>query len=212
MNSRYTVAEIRRKYNGFASVYDLVEGTGDFLIGLPPIRRAFFGKRAESPLLEVGVGTGKALALWKKCDNVTATDLSERMLEKAQEKALCLRMGQVRFLLADNGKLPFADNHFRTVVSSQTLCTVPDPVAALREMARVCSPEGRLLLLEHGPSSIPWIDRWIERNEPHHAEHLACYSHRDHPALVREAGLELLSVRRSHFGIFYRIEAAPGSF
>lgn len=211
MTARYNTAEIRRKYNSFASKYDFVEGTGDWLLGLPPIRRRFF-RTARSPLLEVGVGTGKTLVNWRGLDEVVACDLSEAMLAQAKEKALRKRMDAVRFLQASSQQLPFADDYFKTVVSSQTLCTVEDPVAALREMGRVCHPEGRILLIEHGPSSVGLIDRWIVHTEAAQAEALACHAHRDHPALVEEAGLTILSLRRSHFGIFYRIEAAPGSF
>jgi ubiquinone/menaquinone biosynthesis C-methylase UbiE len=48
--------------------------------------------------------------------------------------------------------LPFEDESFDTAVSSLSLCTFPDPVRALRQMARVCRADGRILLLDHGRS------------------------------------------------------------
>jgi ubiquinone/menaquinone biosynthesis C-methylase UbiE len=57
--------------------------------------------------------------------------------------------------------LPYADGSFDTVLDAFGLCSYEDPVAALREMRRVCRPDGRVLLLEHGRSYLPplnWSD------------------------------------------------------
>ncbi|MFH0882861.1 MAG: methyltransferase domain-containing protein, partial [bacterium] len=193
----------------FAPVYDLFEGSVDWLAAIPRLRSRLF-REIREPLLEVGAGSGKTLRAFRRLQDITMTDLSEGMLEITRRKAARLGMPHVRFYLADTQKLPFADHSFATVVSSQTLCTTPDPVTALREMARVCRPEGRILVIEHGPSTVGWIDRWIERREEYHTEKLACHSHRDHAALVREAGLNILNLERRRFGIFFLIEATPG--
>ena len=62
------------------------------------------------------------------------------MLNIAQKRAAKISM-DVSFLLADAEALPFPDEIFDTVVSSLSTCTFPDPVAALKEMARVCRPK-----------------------------------------------------------------------
>lgn len=210
MTPHYSVSQIRRKYNRFAPVYDFFEGTADWLAAIPKLRGRLF-RGLHGPLLEVGVGTGKTLKTYRKLQDVVVTDLSEGMLEVAREKAQHLGMTQVRFFQADTEHLPFEENRFATVVSSQSLCTTPNPVEALREMARVCKPDGRILLLEHGPSTVGWVDRWIAEREVYHAEKLACHSHRDHAALVREAGLQIIHLERRRLGIFFLIEAAPAS-
>jgi SAM-dependent methyltransferase len=59
--------------------------------------------------------------------------------------------------------LPFADGVFDTVVSTLVLCTVADPVAALREVRRVLAPGGRLLFAEHVRAGSPRLARWQDR-------------------------------------------------
>jgi len=208
MTVRYDVNQVRSKYNGFAHVYDLYEGTVDWLFGIDRVRNKFLSK-IEGPMLEVGAGTGRNLHLYRKQTDVTLTDISEGMLEVAKQRCRRMNPCKIRLLMADTHKLPFADDSFRTVISSQTMCTLTDPVEGLREMGRVCSPGGRIYLIEHGESSVGWIDRWIQRNEERSSRNLACHPRRDHVGMVEEAGLRVESVSRSHLGIFFRIVALP---
>ena len=60
----------------------------------------------------------------------------------------------------DAQDLAFPDDSFETVISSLSTCTFPDPVEALSEMGRVCAPNGQILLLEHGRSSVGAIARF----------------------------------------------------
>ena len=53
-----------------------------------------------------------------------------------------------------------------TVVTTWTLCTIPDAVAALREIRRVLRPDGRLIFIEHGRSTDPGVVRWQDRLTP----------------------------------------------
>ena len=59
----------------------------------------------------------------------------------------------------DGGALPYDDDSFDVVISAMSSCTFPDHAAAFREMERVGRPGGRILLLEHGRSSVGWIAR-----------------------------------------------------
>jgi SAM-dependent methyltransferase len=61
--------------------------------------------------------------------------------------------------------LPFADDTFDTAVATLVLCTIPDPVAAIAELARVLKPGGRLLFIEHVRSRHPDLARWQDRLE-----------------------------------------------
>ena len=105
--------------------------------------------------------------------------------------------------------LDFPDRSFDTVVSSLSLCTFPDPVAAVREMARVCQPGGRILLLEHGRSDHEWLGRWMDRRADRHAKRVGCCWNRHPLDIVQQAGLTLVNAKRSFLGIMHQIEARP---
>ncbi len=83
------------------------------------------------------------------------------------------------------------------------------PVNALREMARVCKPGGRVLLLEHGRSDREWLGRWQDRRQDSFAKQLGCHWNREPVEMVRQSGLILASTWRAFFGVFHVIEATP---
>jgi ubiquinone/menaquinone biosynthesis C-methylase UbiE len=99
------------------------------------------------------------------------------------------------------------DQVFDTVLCTLTLCTFADPLKALREMARVCVPDGRMLLFEHGRSSRAAIADWQDRHADQHAQVLGCHWNREPLELVREAGLEVEQSDRNFLGMFHVIEA-----
>lgn len=131
------------------------------------------------------------------------------MLSVTRKRAAKLSL-DVSFLLADAEALPFPEKSFDTVVSSLTTCTFPNPVAALREMARVCLPQGRILLLEHGRSNREWLGRLQDRRADRHARQLGCHWNREPLELVQEASLNVVEAQRVFFGIFHEIQAEPG--
>jgi ubiquinone/menaquinone biosynthesis C-methylase UbiE len=203
----FTSRELSEKYDRFARWYDLVEGIPDVL-GVRKLRQRLL-RPASGNVLEVAVGTGKNLRYYPRGCRIIAVDVSRQMLNVARQRAAKLSM-DVSFSLADAAALPFPDKSFDTVVSSLTTCTFPNPVAALREMARVCRTDGRVLLLEHGRSDREWLGRWQDRREDSFAKQLGCHWNRKPLDLVRKAGLKINNSRRVFFGIFHHIEAVPG--
>jgi ubiquinone/menaquinone biosynthesis C-methylase UbiE len=201
-----TQREISQKYDRFARCYDCVEGVLS-LLGLSKLRQQMM-KQASGRVLEVAVGTGKNLPYYPPDCRIIAADLSREMLNVAQKRAAKLSM-DVSFLLADAEALPFPDETFDTVVSSLSTCTFPDPVAALKEMARVCRPTGKVLLLEHGRSDREWLARFQDRTADRHARQLGCHWNRNSLDLVSRAGLKINKAQRVFFGVFNQIEAAP---
>ena len=106
----------------------------------------------------------------------------------------------VELQVADAQSLPFEDNSFDTVVDTFGLCSMEDPVSALREMQRVCRPGGRILLLEHGRSPYEWLARMQDKSADKHAERWGCYFNKDIYGLIREAELKITSRFDWHFG------------
>ncbi len=204
----FVLKELSAKYDRFARWYDWLEGIPN-LLGLSRLRRMLF-RRATGKVLEVAAGTGKNLAYYPRDCRIIALDLSREMLKVARKRAAKLSMN-VSFSLADAEALPFADKSFDTVVSSLSTCTFPNAVAALEEMARVCRPEGLVLLLEHGRSDCEWLGRWQDRHADQFAKPLGCHWNREPLDMVRKAGLKVNSTRRFFFGIVHEIEAARRS-
>lgn len=137
----------RKRYDRIAFLYDFLEAPMEhmrFATWRKKLQTGIKGERA----LEVGVGTGKNLAYYPEDVRITAIDLSPRMLARARKKANKLNI-KVDLQEMDVQHLDFADRSFDTVFATFVFCSVPDPVTGLRELRRVCKPEGRLLLLEH---------------------------------------------------------------
>jgi ubiquinone/menaquinone biosynthesis C-methylase UbiE len=207
LERRYmTRQEISQKYDRFAQWYDVVEGVPN-LLGIRKLRQRMLW-RASGRVLEVAVGTGKNLPYYPTGCEIIAVDLSREMLKVARERGTKLSMN-ISFLLADAQALPFSDHSFDTVVSSLSTCTFPNPVIALREMARVCKPAGRIFLLEHGRSDRKWLARWQDHHADQFSKPLGCHWNREPLELVRQAGLKVDNSRRVFFGVFHQIEAAP---
>ena len=196
--------EISQKYDRFAQWYDVVEGVPD-LLGIRKLRQRIL-RRASGEVLEVAVGTGKNLRYYPRGCRIIAMDLSREMLNIARERAAKLSMN-VHFSLADAEALPFPDHCFDTVVSSLSTCTFPNPAAALKEMTRVCRPEGKVLLLEHGRSDREWLGRWQDRHADQFAKPLGCHWNREPLELVGQTGLKVYRAKRNFFGIFQQIES-----
>lgn len=200
--------EIRQKYERFARWYDLMDGIPEML-GVRRLRRRLL-QRASGKVLEIAVGTGRNLRHYLKTCKITAVDFSPAMLGVARRRADRLGL-TIPFLLMDAERLAFPDQCFDTVVSSLSMCTFPDPATALREMARVCRADGRILLLEHGRSDREWLGRWQDRRADRHAKALGCRWNREPLDLARQAGLKLEAAQRLFLGIIHIIDARPSS-
>ena len=121
---------------------------------------------ARGLVLEIGVGSGLNLPIYGPAvDSVCGIDPSPELLRLASQR-LGYASVPVSLIRASAEQLPFSDAVFDTLVMTWTLCSIPNPNAALHEMRRVLKAGGRLLFVEHGLSPEPRIIRWQHRLTP----------------------------------------------
>lgn len=139
---------------------------------------------------------------------IMAVDLSPKMLKIARKNAIKHGLN-VNFAVMDAEHLEIPDGSFDTVVSTLSTCTFPNPLKALQEIQRVCRPNGLILLLEHGHSSLPWLAKYQDRHEyQHYEDHAGCRWNQDPLDLVQSVGIKVRS-KRNILGMFHSIEAMP---
>jgi SAM-dependent methyltransferase len=156
-------------------------------------------ERAEGDVLEVGFGTGLNLDYYTpSVKSLTGLD----PLVADGYRALGERISAARFpiercgLRAD-GELPFDTGRFDTVLTTWTLCSIPEPKAALAEMRRILKPGGRYVFIEHGRAPTEGTARWQDRVNPvwrRIAE--GCNINRRIDRLVEDSGFEIQSMDR----------------
>ena len=184
---------IERLYARFASVYNAMFG--------PILQGGRIEAMRELPLepgdeiLEVGIGTGLTATLYPSDCRVIGIDLSEPMLREAARHVDSHGRTNVRLWRMDASSLAFPDESFDVVYAAYVISVVPDPVAALREMRRVCRPGGHIVLLNHFLSTNPVLsalERWLS---PLTAR-AGFRSDLDLSVLLTQAKLEPVSVKK----------------
>lgn len=167
----------------------------DLACGIGPIgrQRQKVVPLARGRVLEIGMGTGRNIPYYDRSQvsQVVGVDPALRMHHLA-EKRIRLAGLPVELIGLSAEKLPVPDASFDTVVCTYTLCTIPDPAAALAEMKRVLTPGGRLLFSEHGLAPDADVARWQARIEPIWKPLAGgCHLTRDIPLLLKDAGFQI---------------------
>lgn len=171
-----------------------------------PDGRAWVAARVRGRILEIGIGTGLNLPLYPRDLEVVGIDISPHMVAQAKQRAAEVGI-PADLREGDAQALPFPDASFDTVVSTLSLCTVPDERRAVAEAKRVLRPGGRFVILEHVRSPQP-IARAVERVLDPLAAWLACDHLMREPveALLAE-GFEIAELLRSRAGVIERVLA-----
>lgn len=140
-------------------------------------------------VLEVGFGSGLNLPWYPDgVQQVVAVDPSQEGAKLARKRIRAARF-PVEYMPLEGEKIAAPDASFDAVVSTFTLCTIPDPLAALRQMRRVLKPNGRFFFVEHGLAAEAGVQRWQHRLNPWQQRMCGgCNMNRDIEALVRSAG------------------------
>ena len=159
---------------------------------------------ARGRILEIGFGTGRNLKHYPPTvTRIEAID-PDRDLDRLSLPRIAHASIDVDFHHLDAEHLPFEDARFDTVVSTFTLCSIPDVVHALGEVRRVLKPGGQFLFLEHGRSPDAPVTRWQDRlNRAWMPLAGGCHLNRPIRALIEDAGLVIGPARH------YYLKRAP---
>lgn len=150
-------------------------------------------------VLEIGFGSGLNTALYPAAvtsvDAVEPSDVGWRLsaARRAEASVPVDRVG------LDGQRLEADDASYDAVLSTFTLCTIPDVVRALEEVRRVLRPGGTLEFLEHGRAPEPGVARWQRRLDPVQRRVAGgCHLSRDVPSLVGAARLQVTDVQADY--------------
>src|SRR5262245_4898049 len=163
-------------------------------------RRSELIPRATGSVLEVGIGSGLNLPYYSAAavTSVRGVDPSAELLGMAKPNAERVAF-PVELTCESAERMRVDAGSVDTVVTTWSLCTIPDPLAALREMKRVMKPDGRLLFVEHGHSPDPKVQKWQRRINPIWRRISGgCNINRNMEELIRSAGFRIAELRTSY--------------
>jgi len=162
---------------------------------------------AKGNILEVGVGVGNNFKYYPMSANVTATDMSARVMEKAKVEAINKGI-KATFIISPVEKLQLQKQYYDTIVSTFSLCAYEDPALVLNRFNEWCKPGGLILLLEYGLSKHN-IVRWIQKKyEPLHYKRTGSHIDRDIRSIISVSGLQIKRVEVKYLGTVYLIWAS----
>lgn len=145
-----SIASIRKVYNTYARFYDFIFGSIFNPGRLSCVDIINSEATPNARILEIGIGTGLSLPLYRKDLHITGIDISEKMLEKAinvaENKGL---KDRVVLKLMDAAHLEFEENSFDFIVAMYVASVVPDVNTFLEEITRVAKPDAQVLFVNH---------------------------------------------------------------
>ena len=182
---------------------------------LGPYRRRVVSQ-AQGRVLEIGIGSGLNLPLYgPRVESILGLDPAPRLIDMAQEAANRSTI-PVTLITGSAQAIPIDAGSIDTLVTTWTLCTVPDAMMALRDMRRVLTPNGQLLFVEHGSAPEANVCKWQNCLNPVWKKIAGgCHLNRPIRTLIEEAGFRMIRLDTGYakgprpMTFFYEGCAAP---
>ena len=146
----------------------------------------------EGEVVEIGFGTGLNLPHLPPTVTVVKAVEPRSLGRDLAAERLADSSVPVDFVGLDGQRIPLEDASVDAALSTWTLCSIPDPAAAVRELGRVLRPGGKLHFVEHGRSPDGKVYRWQRRMDPvQHRLACGCKLTCDIPAIIRDGGMTI---------------------
>lgn len=161
--------------------------------------RSLIVPQARGMVLEIGVGSGLNLPFYGHgVERIYGLDPSEELLAMARKKSRAIAF-PIEFLAHPGEEIPLDDKCIDTVVMTWTLCSIPDPAKALREMRRVLKPGGMLLFAEHGLAPEVRVRGWQQFLNPLWSRITGgCNLNRKMDELIQASGFRIVELKKEY--------------
>lgn len=152
---------------------------------------------ASGIVLEIGFGSGLNLPFYKNVSKLYALDPYAELFKLAKDRIKKVEF-PVEHINASAENIPLPDSSVDTIVSTWTMCSIPNPALALKEMLRVLKPGGKFMFIEHGSSARKFVCKLQHILTPLSKPFTGgCHMDRKIDELITNAGFEIITLKNS---------------
>ena len=155
---------------------------------------------ASGTILEIGIGSGLNIPYYQKSrvNKVIGLDPSEQLCKMAKKTADDNNFS-IDFLVNGAEEIELPSNSVDTILLTYTLCSIPEPYRALKEIMRVMKADGRILFCEHGIAPDEVVQKWQNRINPLWGKLFGgCNINRDIPNILKNGGFKINSLDKMY--------------
>jgi len=155
---------------------------------------------AKGTILEIGIGSGLNIPYYQKSNikKIYGLDPSPELCEMAK-KAAHKNEIKIDFLIEGAEEIKLPSQSIDTVLITYTLCSIPNPNDALKEMKRVLKHDGKILFCEHGAAPDLNVFKWQNRINPLWGKLFGgCNINRDIPSIILNSGFKINNLEQMY--------------
>ena len=155
---------------------------------------------ASGTILEIGIGSGLNIPYYKKSkiNKVIGLEPSEQLCKMAKKTADDNNFS-IDFLVNGAEEIELPSDSIDTILLTYTLCSIPEPYRALKEIMRVMKSDGRILFCEHGIAPDEVVQKWQNRINPLWGKLFGgCNINRDIPNILKNGGFKINSLDKMY--------------